>query len=268
MGSFTPETVSRNQDMRKIRIAARIDVKNEHVIKGIHLEGLRKVGNPNELAKKYYDAGIDEIIFMDAVAAYYDRNSLSHIIKDACRDIFVPITVGGGIRTIADIQQALNSGADKVAINTKAIEYPEFITEASKVYGSQCIVVSIDAKSTSVTEHKWQAYTDNGREPSGLDVIDWSRRVEELGAGELLLTSIDAEGTKRGFDVALNEAVSNNVSIPLISSGGAGSVEHIKELVTAANIDAVALASVFHYNSIKIGSLKRELATDKIMVRL
>jgi len=252
--------------MNKKRVIARVDVKNEFVIKGIHLEGLRKVGDPNELAKKYYEAGVDEIIFMDAVAAYYDRNSLSHIIEKACDDVFVPITVGGGIRTIEDIQTALNSGADKVAINTKAVQDPDFIERASKVFGSQCIVASIDAK--RVGDGKWEAYVDNGREPTGLDVIEWAKEVEQLGAGEIMLTSIDAEGTKKGFDRDLNNAVCNAVAIPVISSGGAGKTSHVIELMEAAEVDAVAVASLVHYELASIEELKNDILSKGFKVRV
>lgn len=226
--------------MNKIRIISRIDVKNEFVIKGIHLEGLRKVGNPNELAKKYYENGIDEIIFMDAVAAYYDRNSLSHIIEKACEDVFVPITVGGGIRTIDDISNALKVGADKVAINTKAVQNPNFIKEASEIFGSQCIISSIVAK--KIGDEKWEVYVDNGREPTGLDVLEWAKKVEELGAGEIMLTSIDKEGTKKGFDVELNKFVSEIVSIPLISSGGMGKTKDVIDLLNKTKVDAISIA--------------------------
>lgn len=265
MGYKPSKTVSRIKLMSKIRIIARIDVKNEYVIKGIHLEGLRKVGNPNEMAKKYYNAGIDEIVFMDAVAAYYDRNSLSHIIEEACKDVFVPITVGGGIRSLEDIRVALNSGADKVAINTKAVQDSSFIEKASKVFGSQCLVSSIDAK--NISEKKWEVYIDNGREPTGIDVIEWSKKVEELGAGEIMLTSIDAEGTKKGFDLELNNAVANAVTIPIISCGGAGNYKHIESLLKETSVDAVAMASVLHYNIIDISSLKKELILNNVKVR-
>lgn len=251
--------------MNKIRIISRIDVKNDFVIKGIHLEGLRKVGKPNEKALKYYVEGIDEIVFMDAVAAYYDRNSLSDIIDRACKDVFVPITVGGGIRTIDDIQNALKAGADKVAVNTKALKEPEFIKEASLIFGSQCIVVSIDAK--RIAPGKWEAYYDNGREPSNIDVVEWAQKAESLGAGEIMLTSIDAEGTKKGFDLELNEAVANAVSIPVISSGGAGKNSDICELLNSTNVDAVALASVLHYDLTTISSIKNDLLANGIQVR-
>ena len=252
--------------MKKIRVIARLDIKNEFVIKGIHLEGLRKVGNPNILAKKYYEEGIDEIIFMDAVAAYYDRNSLSEIIERACRDVFIPITVGGGIRTIEDIQKALNSGADKVAINTQVIHRPEFITEASEVFGSQCIVSSIVAK--QIAENSWEAYIDNGREPTGIDVLEWAKKVESLGAGEIMLTSIDKEGTKKGFDLALNQAVSSIVSIPIIASGGMKCSRDAIVLLENSQIDAVAMASTLHYKLETIEAIKHQLSENNIKVRV
>lgn len=253
--------------MHKTRIIARIDVKNEFAIKGIHLEGLRKVGDPNEMAMRYYQDGVDEIIFMDAVAAYYDRNSLAHIIEKACKDVFVPITVGGGIRKISDIQTALNAGADKTAINTKAVQDPNFIKDASEVFGSQCIVSSIDA--LKVGADKWEVYIDNGREPTGLDVIDWAKKVEELGAGEIMLTSINKEGTKKGFDIDLNKKVAEVVSIPIISSGGAGEVKDVADVINNTDIDAVAIASLFHYKTETVKSLKGFLDKGgKIKVRL
>ena len=253
--------------MNKKRIIARIDVKNEYVIKGIHLEGLRKVGDPNEMAKKYYNEGIDEIIFMDAVAAYYDRNSLAEIIEKACKDVFVPITVGGGIRKIEDIQIALNAGADKTAINTKAVQNPNFIKEASKVFGSQCIVSSIDAK--KIADNKWEVYIDNGREPTGKDVLEWAQEVEALGAGEIMITSIDKEGTKKGYDIELNRLISELVTIPIISSGGAGKKEDISDVFQNTYIDAVSIASIFHYNIETVDSLKDYLINEKkIQIRL
>lgn len=252
--------------MSKVRVIARIDVKNEFVIKGIHLEGLRKVGDPNELAQKYYNSGIDEIIFMDAVAAYYDRNNLSDIIEMACNDVFVPITVGGGIRSVGDIRLALQSGADKVAINTKAVQCPSFIEEASKMFGSQCVVVSIDAK--RIASEKWEVYVDNGREPTGLDVVEWAQRVEILGAGEIMLTSIDAEGTKKGFDVQLNKSVSNAIGIPVIASGGAGSDDHVVDLIKSADVKALAVASILHYNMSSIIDIKEKILSKGIEVRI
>lgn len=252
--------------MNKKRVIARLDVKNEFVIKGIHLEGLRKVGDPNILAKQYYEQGVDEIIFMDAVAAYYDRNSLSHIIEAACKDVFVPITVGGGIRTIDDIQTALNSGADKVAINTKAVQEPGFIEEAAKIFGSQCIVSSIEAK--QINDLEWEVYVENGREPTGIDVIEWCQKVERLGAGEIMITSIDMEGTKKGFDHNLYEAVCSVVNIPVIASGGAGKCMDITDLFNMADIDAVAVASLLHYQIDSLANIKQQIVERGFKVRL
>lgn len=252
--------------MSKIRVIARVDVKNEFAIKGIHLEGLRKVGNPNKMAFDYYNNGIDEIIFMDAVAAYYDRNSLSELIQNACIDIFIPITVGGGIRTIDDIKNALKNGADKVAINTKAVQKPDFINQASQIFGSQCIVSSIEAK--EIGENKWEVYTDNGREPIGLDVIEWAKRVEKLGAGEIILTSIDKEGTKKGFDINLCQSVANSVSIPIIASGGMGKSDDAVKLIQGANVSAIAIATVLHYRLESIQDVKNALTTKQIEVRV
>lgn len=252
--------------MNKTRVIARIDIKNEFAIKGIHLEGLRKVGSPNLMAIDYYKNGIDEIIFMDAVAAYYDRNSLSNVIQNACRDVFIPITVGGGIRTIDDIKIALKNGADKVAINSAAVLNPDFIRSASEIFGSQCIVSSIEAK--KVDENKWEVFTDNGREPSGLNVLEWVKEVEKLGAGEIFLTSIDMDGTKKGFDIHLNQAVSEIVSIPIISSGGMGTSDDAVNLLKKTNIDAIAVASLFHYKMQSVQDIKRRIFENGIKVRL
>lgn len=250
--------------MLKKRIIARIDVKNEFVIKGIHLEGLRKIGNPHELAVRYYETGIDEIIFMDAVASLYGRNNLFHIIEQACRDVFVPITVGGGIRSLVDIEQALKSGADKVALNTQAVKTPQFISEAARVFGSQCIIASIEAKRLGSS---WEAYVDNGREHTGIDAIQWSKHMEELGAGEILVTSVDREGTKSGFDTELVSSVCEQVTIPVIACGGAGQVTHVADLFDACQPDAVALASLLHYNLTTVDMLKSNLAGRGVSVR-
>jgi len=252
--------------MNKKRVIARLDIKNEYVIKGIHLEGLRKIGDPGALSKRYYASGIDEIVFMDAVAAYYDRNSLSHIIERACEKVFVPITVGGGLRNREDIQAVLNAGADKVAINTKAVNDPSFIREVSKVFGAQCIVSSIVAK--KIGEQNWEAYIDNGREPTGLNVVEWAKQVEELGAGEIMLTSIDKEGTKKGYDIELNEIVSKSVSIPIIASGGAGCSDDVIEIFKSSLVDAVALASLLHYERSTVEEVKGAMNENGIEVRI
>jgi cyclase len=203
---------------------------------------------------------------MDAVAAYYDRNNLSQIIQKATSNIFAPITVGGGIRSVEDIQQALNSGADKVAINTKAIQFPKFLEKASRVFGSQAIVASIDAK--KVGPNKWIAYTDNGREPSKIDVMEWIKEVESLGAGEIMLTSIDQEGTKSGFDSQLNEQAAKTASIPLIVCGGAGNKEDCSKSMLIQNIDAIAIASILHYEIDSIADIKKIIFNSGVKIRL
>lgn len=251
--------------MKKLRIIARLDVKNEHVIKGIHLEGLRKVGQPNELARRYYEQGADEILLMDAVASLYERNGLFEIVARACKEVFVPLTVGGGIRSLRDIDLALKAGADKVGINTQAIKTPEFIREAAHTYGSQCIVASIEAK---LKGDSWEVYVNNGRDATGLRVLDWIPRLEELGAGEILLTSVDQEGTKRGFDLALVRQACRLVRIPIIISGGAGRLQHLQELMAAAPADAVALASCLHYQLHTVGAIKQHLYAAGVPVRL
>lgn len=242
--------------MMKKRIIARIDVKNEFVIKGIQLEGLRKLGDPNVFAQNYYNNGIDEIIFMDAVAAYYDRNSLSDIIEKAVRNIFVPITVGGGIRKLEDIELALKSGADKVAINTAAIKNPDFINKSADKFGSQCIVAQIDVKRVNGI---YKPYYDNGREPSNLELNEWINELEYRGAGEIMLTSIDREGTKLGFDENILNSLNEAVNIPLIVSGGFGKKEHCIEVLKDSKVDAIALASLLHYELGTISELKDKL---------
>lgn len=237
----------------KKRIIARLDVKNNFVIKGIHLEGLRKIGNPVELAKKYYNDGVDEIIFMDAVASLYERNNIFDIIRAACKEVFIPITIGGGLRSLNDIALSLESGADKVSINTQAIKTPQLIKDASRIFGSQCIVGSIEAKKNKTS---WEVYFDNGREFTGIDVVDWAKKLEDLGIGELLITSIDQEGTKKGFDLDLMKKITDSVNIPVIASGGAGCLNHISDLFKVAEVSAVAIASMIHYNIVSLDEIK------------
>lgn len=237
----------------KKRIIARLDVKNNFVIKGIHLEGLRKIGNPVELAKKYYNDGVDEIIFMDAVASLYERNNIFDIIRAACKEVFIPITIGGGLRSLNDIALSLESGADKVSINTQAIKTPQLIKDASRIFGSQCIVGSIEAKKNKTS---WEVYFDNGREFTGIDVVDWAKKLEDLGIGELLITSIDQEGTKKGFDLDLMKKITDSVNIPVIASGGAGCLNHISDLFKVAEVSAVAIASMIHYNIVNLDEIK------------
>jgi cyclase len=252
--------------VHKTRLIARIDVKNEFVIKGIHLEGLRKIGNPIEIAKKYYEEGIDEILFMDAVASLYGRNNIFDIINKSCKHVFVPITIGGGIRCIEDIEIALKSGADKIAINTQAIKTPQLIKEASRIFGSQCIVGSIEAKKNNSS---WEAYINNGRDQTSIDAIEWAQTLESLGIGELLITSIDMEGTKKGFDNELINKISSKVNVPIISCGGAGNPDHISTLkLKNETLSGVALASILHYNTYTISQIKNSLFESGIQVRI
>lgn len=243
-----------------MRIIARLDVKNEFVIKGIHLEGLRKVGDPNQMAQAYYEAGIDEIVFIDAVASLYNRNNLFSVIRKASQEVFVPITIGGGLRNLSDVEQALDAGADKVAINTAAIREPELIEKIAKKYGSQCVVASVQAK---LTANGWEAYMETGREKTGLQVLDWVRRLQDLGAGELLLTSVDQEGTKSGFDVPLICAVNNAVSIPVIASGGYGQPKHLVDLMGVTEPSGLCFASVLHYKTTSVDALRQSIEEVK-----
>lgn len=239
-----------------MRVIARLDVKNQFVIKGVHLEGLRKVGDPNQLAKAYYEAGIDEIVFIDAVASLYNRNNLFSVIQKASEEVFVPITIGGGLRSLADVEQALDAGADKVALNTAAIREPELIQKVAKQYGSQCVVASVQAKRTA---NGWEAYIETGREKTGIQVLDWVKRLQDLGAGELLLTSIDQEGTKSGFDVQLVEAVNKVVSIPVVVSGGYGQPRHVQELLEFTVPSGICFASVLHYKLTSVEALRSSI---------
>lgn len=248
-----------------IRVIPRLDIKGPNLVKGIHLEGLRVVGPPHEFAARYYKEGADELIYMDIVASLYGRNNLVEIVERTSREIFIPLTVGGGVRSLEDIVTLLRAGADKVAVNTAAIKRPEFISEASRAFGSQCIVLSIEAKRQP--GGGWEAFTDNGRERTGVDALEWAKRGAELGAGEILLTSIDQEGTKRGFDVELVSRVSGSVGIPVIACGGAGKVPDFVDAVGAGRADAVSAANVFHYGVCAIASVKQALAGQGYPVR-
>ena len=234
--------------MKAIRIIPRLDIKGPNVVKGIHLEGLRVIGQPAEIARYYYMAGADELFFMDTVASLYERNSLGEIISKTASEIFIPLTVGGGLRTLEDMAQALRAGADKVCLNTAAIKNPDLIKEASQALGSSTIVIAIEAIKES--DGRYLAYTDNGREYTGVDVIDWAKRVEELGAGEIVITSVDREGTGKGFDIELIKSVSENSSIPGIAHGGAGKASDIVSAISEGSADAVAAASILHYDYI------------------
>lgn len=240
--------------VRNLRLIARLDVKGPNLIKGVHLEGLRVVGVPNQFAKKYYMQGADEIIYMDVVASLYGRNHLEDIIREAATDIFVPLTVGGGIRSIDDAKAILRAGADKVAVNTAAVKNPSIITSLAREFGSQCVVSSIEAKKKS--NHYWEVYFDNGREPTGIEVGPWAKLCEANGAGEILLTSVDQEGTRKGFDVDLVREVTSQVSIPVIASGGMGKKEDLLEIVNEGGADAVAMADILHYSRESIQNLR------------
>ena len=250
--------------MRNLRLIARLDVKAPNLVKGVQLEGLRKLGDPNEFASRYYEDGIDEIYYEDIVASLYGRNSLSHVIEETTRNVFVPITVGGGIRSVEDVERVLKSGADKVAINTEAIKTPTLISEVANRFGSQCMVLSVQAKRQT---KGWEAYYDNGRERSGLDVLEWVRIGQDLGAGEIVLTSVDKEGTTKGFDLELVKQVTARVDIPVIASGGAGNLDHLRDVVQDAHADAVALAHVLHYEKYSVGEIRRYCLDRNIPVR-
>lgn len=248
-----------------VRIISRIDIKGENVIKGIHLEGLRVIGDPNSIALDYYNSYVDEIIFMDVVASLYGRNNLFNVINKAAQNIFVPITVGGGIRSIDDINSALRNGADKVAINTAAIKNPKILFDASRIFGSQCIVLSIEAKRRE--SGSWEALVDNGREKTEIDVLDWVVEAEKLGVGEVLLTSVDKEGTQSEYDLELIEQVCSRVNVPVIACGGAGSLNSITSLLTNVK-SSICISSLFHYKKFTPYSLKLSLDKEGFNVRL
>lgn len=231
--------------MKKIRLIARLDIKGPRLIKGVHLEGLRVIGDPQEFARRYYEQGADELLYVDVVASLYGRNSLHEIVSRAAQDVFVPLTVTGGIRSVDDVKAMLRAGADKIGINTAATKRPELIREVARRFGSQCMVLSIEAK--RVGEGRWEVYTDNGRERTGLDVVEWAQRGVELGAGEILVTSIDQEGTREGFDTELLSAVTRVVPVPVIASGGMGCAEDVAAAVHTGGADAVAMADILHY---------------------
>ncbi len=249
--------------MKKIRLIPRLDIKGPYLVKGIQMEGLRKLGDPNKFALSYYNQGACELIYIDIVASLYNRDNIIEIVKKTAKDIFIPLTVGGGVRSIEDIRKLLHSGADKVAINTAAIKEPKLIKEAASVFGSQCIVVSIEAK--RIGSNKWEAYIDNGRERTGVDVLDWVLQAVELGAGELLITSVDQEGTKKGYDIDLIRIIADRVPIPVIVCGGAGKPEDIVNAVVEGHADAVAAGSIFHYGLFSIVDVKNALQKEGIL---
>jgi len=247
------------------RVIARLDVKGPNLVKGIHLEGLRVMGDPQRFAQRYYAEGADEILYVDIVASLYGRNSILEVVRRTAAAVFVPMTVAGGLRRLDDVRDALRSGADKVAINTAAVARPELIREVTLAFGSQCMVLSIQTK--KIAPDRWEAYTDNGRERSGRDALEWACQGVELGAGELLVTSVDHEGTQKGMDLEFLARVTALVDVPVIAGGGAGTPEHACRAITEAGADAVAVASMLHYGKHTVGEIKARLAQAGVPVR-
>lgn len=246
--------------MKNIRVIPRLDIKGPNLVKGIHLEGLRVLGKPEQYAKYYYEKGADELMYMDVVASLYERNSLKDLITNTAKEIFIPLTVGGGIRTIDDIREVLRAGADKVSVNTAAVKNPQMVKEASRIFGSSTIVVAIEA--IKQADGKYLAYTDNGREHTGLEVLGWAKKVEGLGAGEIVLTSVDREGTGDGYDIDLIKMVSNAVSVPVVAHGGPSKPEHIKKAIQEGNASAVAIASMLHYDYIRTHDVEGDFGSE------
>ncbi|HEX8986411.1 MAG TPA: imidazole glycerol phosphate synthase subunit HisF [Rhodocyclaceae bacterium] len=248
------------------RIIPCLDVNAGRVVKGVNFVSLRDAGDPVEVARRYDEQGADEITFLDITASSDERDIILHIVEACAEQVFIPLTVGGGVRRIEDVRRLLNAGADKVSMNTAAVNNPELVAEASAKVGSQCIVVAIDAKQTS--PGKWEVFTHGGRKNVGLDAIEWAKRVAALGAGEILLTSMDRDGTKNGFDLALTRAVSDAVGIPVIASGGVGNLQHLADGVTEGRADAVLAASIFHYGAYTVRQAKEYMRERGIEVRL
>lgn len=252
------------RQLSNVRIIPRLDIKGKNLIKGVRLEGLRVIGDPQAYALKYYRDGADELIYMDVVASLYGRNNLSDIISRAADQIFIPITVGGGIRSVSDAQHILRSGADKVAINTAAVSNPQLISDVARRFGSQAMVLSIEAK--SISAGRWEVYTDNGRERTGLDVVNWAQQGVSLGAGEILLTSIDMEGTAKGFDLDLIRSVRKAVTVPIIASGGMGNMAHF-QAAAHNDVDAIAAAHVLHYEHLTVSEIRKSAVEAGFEVR-
>jgi len=251
------------------RIIPCLDVDQGRVVKGVQFVDIRDAGDPVEVAKRYDDEGADEITFLDITASHEGRDTIVHVVEQVASQVFIPLTVGGGIREVADVRRMLNAGADKVAINTAAVFNPEFVREASDRFGSQCIVVAVDAKRVSEEGEplKWEIFTHGGRKPTGIDAIKWSQKMVKYGAGEILLTSMDRDGTKQGFNLPLNKAVSEAVSVPLIASGGVGNLQHLADGVLQGGADAVLAASIFHFGEYTVGEAKAYMAEQGIEVR-
>jgi cyclase len=248
------------------RIIPCLDVNAGRVVKGVNFVELRDAGDPVEIARRYDEQGADEITFLDITASSDDRDIILHVVEQVAEQVFIPLTVGGGVREVADVRRLLNAGADKVSMNTAAVNNPQLVKDASDKVGSQCIVVAIDAK--QVAPGKWEVFTHGGRKTTGLDAVEWARKVESLGAGEILLTSMDRDGTKNGFDLGLTRAVSEAVSIPVIASGGVGNLQHLADGVTEGRADAVLAASIFHFGQHTVREAKAFMRERGIEVRL
>jgi imidazole glycerol-phosphate synthase subunit HisF len=252
------------------RIIPCLDVDNGRVVKGVKFVDIRDAGDPVEIARRYDKEGADELTFLDITATHDNRDTMVHVVEQVASEVFIPLTVGGGIRTLDDIRTMLNAGADKVSINSAAVFRPEFVREAAERFGSQCIVVAIDAKKVSADGElpKWEIFTHGGRKPTGIDAVEWAKRMVDYGAGEILLTSMDKDGTKSGFDLPLTRAISEAVNVPVIASGGVGNLDHLAEGVIAGKADAVLAASIFHFAEYTIQQAKERMAERGIEVRL
>lgn len=252
------------------RIIPCLDCENGRVVKGVKFLDIRDAGDPVEVSKRYCDAGADEITFLDITASHEGRETTVDTVRAIASQVFIPLTVGGGIRTLEDIRTMLNAGADKVSINTAAVNNPEFVRQAAQRFGSQCIVVAVDAKQVSSEGEagRWEIFTHGGRNATGIDTIEWVKCMVDYGAGEILLTSMDRDGTKIGFDLALNKAVSNSVQVPIIASGGVGNLQHLADGVLKGEADAVLAASIFHFGEYSVGEAKEFMASQGIEVRL
>ena len=248
------------------RIIPCLDVTAGRVVKGVNFVDLQDIGNPVEIAKAYSDAGADELVFLDITATVEERKTMVDVVRETAAEVFIPLTVGGGIQSVADMQELLRAGADKVSLNSAALKRPALIQEGALKFGNQWIVVAIDAKYDEAT-HSWHVYSQGGRVDTGLDVIEWAKRAVDLGAGEILLTSMDGDGTKDGYDLALTKAVADAVNVPVIASGGCGSVQHMVDVFKQTQASAALAASIFHYGELEIGAIKQALATEGIVVR-
>ena len=252
------------------RIIPCLDVDAGRVVKGVKFVDIRDAGDPVEIARRYDREGADELTFLDITASSDQRDTMVHVVEQVAGEVFIPLTVGGGIREVADIRRMLNAGADKVGINTAAVFNPEFVKEAAARFGSQCIVVAIDAKQVSAAgePQRWEIFTHGGRKPTGIDAIEWAQRMTDFGAGEILLTSMDRDGTRDGFDLALTRAISDAVNVPVIASGGVGNLQHLADGVIEGKADAVLAASIFHFGEYTVGEAKQYMADCGIEVRL